>query len=279
MQPGRTLQVLGSTAPIDVMAGERLLLRILVVGDDADRASLSSPDLPPFATLSDSTLTLAPTRSHTPGDYTVTIVATTPTQRASSTFQIRVKRFNQPPGYFTIFVYDGIEEMKCACQGAPLLDAERCRFDNDPQVMFPFTEPDGDPVFVEVELQPSDAGLGVVNRTFRFDPPSYSTSSLDGVRALDGLLPGTQYRFVLRVCDALGACATQPSSTYFSPIPLDGGWFDFGTISRGPAGASCMHATAGEFCSTASDCCSGSCDFTVVGYCGLPFCNRCGTCR
>ena len=57
------LAVVVADKPLQVQAGENLLVQVVAVGRDSGSAVISSPDLPPFATLDGSLLTIAPDRS------------------------------------------------------------------------------------------------------------------------------------------------------------------------------------------------------------------------
>ena len=90
------LQLVVSDTPITLQAGQTLALQLLVIGAGSEQATISSPDLPPFAVLQGSLLTLSPSRQYE-GDYTLTLVATTQSSNASASLHVTVQRPETAP--------------------------------------------------------------------------------------------------------------------------------------------------------------------------------------
>src|SRR5438132_1028786 len=83
------LQLLVTKDPLVVETDHTLMLQVLVIGEGADEATISSPDLPAFAKLQGAILTLSPSREYQ-GDYTLTLVATAGPSTSSARLHVSV---------------------------------------------------------------------------------------------------------------------------------------------------------------------------------------------
>src|SRR5437867_2785571 len=148
------LQLVVSDTPITLQAGQTLALQLLVIGAGSEQATISSPDLPPFAVLQGSLLTLSPSRQYE-GDYTLTLVATTQSSNASASLHVTVQRPETAPRlwFFSISGTSGDN------LGGFCLDFSNCILYGTPIISLSAADDEGDPVTWDVELVPSDQPL------------------------------------------------------------------------------------------------------------------------
>ncbi len=261
------LQVPGNA--VELMAGDSLLVQVLVAGDVSGTATIAPTQLPSFATLDGSRLRLAPSRAVTPGTYHVALSASAGGETASAEFEVEISRYNvNPEMVFQRWSDDDQDKYTCRIHtpliGNQLYTAADCRFDGDPRIQYDFKDTDGDAVEVEFEFVSNGAFTGVA--THRVTAPA--TPGIDlaqGSLVISGLQNGTTYRVAIRACDVAGGCWQ-----ILGPVraPLGNGWTDVGEVKKGcEAGATCG-LPAGSGCSAQSDCASRTCDFSASQCCG-----------
>lgn len=262
------LQVPGEA--VELMAGDSLLVQLLVVGDAAGTATIAAAQLPPFATLDGSRVRLAPSRAVAPGTYQVALTASAGGETATAAFDVEISRFNVNPEMTFQWWSDGDED-KYTCRihtpliGDRLYTAADCRFDGDPKVQFDFKDSDRDPVEVEFEFAANGVFTGVATHRLTL-PASPGNDYVSGSLVITGLQNGTTYRVAMRACDVAGGCwqILRPERA-----SLGDGWTDVGEIKKGcEAGATCG-LPAGGGCSASSDCVSRSCDFSASQCCAV----------
>lgn len=247
------LRVVVADTPVEMLAGSTMLVQVLVLGPGAAEAVLSSPDLPAFATLAGSVLTLAPTRAFE-GDHLITLVATAGASTVSAVLHVHVTRPNAPPQL--VFVQMGDDDLTRSWNVCP---GPRCTIGGLASAIAVVSDDDGDDVTVEVELAPADEPFAGVP-THSATVPSNASARVP----LPGLAPGSAYRFVMRLRDALGASGVYPgwgSDSDWAGLPY-GYPFVQGPC---PADGPCACVPTGSLTCTADlDCCSGSCDIWAM---------------
>jgi len=214
-----------SDTPIVLQAGHSLALQLLVVGAGSDEATISSPDLPQFATLQGGLLTLSPGREYE-GDYDLTLVAEAAASTASAVLHVTVTRHNTPPAIEGgTFMGDasGLADSFCASFGT-------CTLHGVASIYVNVKDAEGDLVTVDVEVVQSGQAFSGI--------PTHSVTAPVGVDHADGscgsaydafhaciqvplrdLATGRGYAFAIRLRDALGATAT-----YACPYPTLNEW-------------------------------------------------------
>src|SRR5438874_4490925 len=95
--PASRLELVVPDTAIDMQGGQTREIQLLVVGHKAEQAMFSA-ELPPFARLVGSLLTLSPTRADA-GQYGLTVTATVGNESASATMQVVVRSPNTPPSW------------------------------------------------------------------------------------------------------------------------------------------------------------------------------------
>lgn len=256
-----TLRIVVADAPVEIVAGSTLLVQVLVIGPGASAGVISSPDLPPFATLAGSLLTLSPTRAFE-GDYPITLVATAGSNIASAVLHVRVSRPNAPPELSWVSMSDDdLSRSWNVCPGG------WCTIAGLASVVVVVQDDDRDDVTVELELVPSGQPF-TGEPTHSATIPSGNATATCGAAApsacaaipLPGLVPGSSYKFALRLRDALGATGVYPgwgSEAEWAGLP-SGYSFVQGPC---PADGPCACVPTGALtCTSGLDCCSGSCD-------------------
>lgn len=254
-----SLQLVVSDTPVELAAGETLRVKVLVIGDGSSSAVLSSPDLPPFATLQGTDLTLSPTRSHE-GDYAFTLVATASTGTASAVFHLRVSRSNTPPRLLSAFsLWDGDRfRLPFVCPGPA------CTVSGIPGFVAFMRDDEGDDLTLELEVAPlGQPFTGVATHSITVpsghDEAGVCQTADTCVRLqMPGLVAGSDYHFTVRLRDALGAWGGVSG-----PAPSDGWLFlpDGLAFEQGPcpSGATCRCVQRAGPCFASSECCSGVC--------------------
>lgn len=258
-----TLALQAPSSSVKLMAGETLLVQLLVVGDAAGQAEVTATALPAFAAIDGTIVRLAPSRAVAPGVYHAAFSASAGGQVATAEFDIEVTRFNTNPEMSFQWWSDGAAD-KYTCRihtplfGDGLYTAADCRFDNPPVARFDFKDLDHDPVELEFELSATGTFTGTATHRVTLTSPS-SSEYVSGTITLAGLQNGTTYRIAMRACDVAGGCWQIPRP---ERAPLGNGWLDVGELKQGcEAGATCGLPTGGG-CSAPSDCASRQCDFT-----------------
>jgi hypothetical protein len=220
-----------SAETITVAPGEKLFLEIIVIGAGSDPVAISSPDLPGFATLSDTTLILSPGRTDI-GNHVVTLVARSGSQSVSDQVSIAVDRANTAPTLRMRMNLDGSEIWSEALAYQPKFYIEAC-------------DGESDPMTAEVEVVP--AGKDFTGEpTFRRALTDCSGSCCNGEVAIT-LPSGAWYKDRERVRDDLGASSDWEPNAF--PWML-------GPCANGPCPG---FGLPWDKCLTASDCVSSAC--------------------
>src|SRR5438046_1684103 len=92
-----SLQLVVPAGAIEMQGGETRQIQLLVLGVYNDQVTLSG-QLPTFASISGSMLTLAPTRADA-GDYPMTVTATASGDSTSAELRVIVSVPNTPPNW------------------------------------------------------------------------------------------------------------------------------------------------------------------------------------
>lgn len=189
-----TLALQLADTPLQLTAPTSVLLQIVVVGADGNAVSVSSPDLPPFASLQGTLLTLAPGYEDV-GSYAIELDATTSQATATGVLSVQVTRSNTGP-YFLMpmFVNNGVD-------GNPV-----------PHLLGAVCDKEGDNFTYEVEIVSVDQALANVATytkliDFSVTPPvPYVTDASCAEPTFDlGSLPTGQYHGAVHAYDVLGA--------------------------------------------------------------------------
>ncbi|HEY1816730.1 MAG TPA: hypothetical protein VGG74_30490 [Kofleriaceae bacterium] len=174
-------------APIDIEAPTKLLVQIVTVGGDA--TSVTSSNLPAFATLTAQTITLDPGYGDA-GDYSIDLVATTTEgETAEGTLQLHVTRMNTGPMWLPVPMYIA----------GPALEAAVCDMEGDNFTFELSVAPLGQ--------QPADTPDFTADVDFSVTPPlSYELPNYCANIQIDltGLGSG-DYEADMYAVDALGA--------------------------------------------------------------------------
>ena len=219
------LRFVSSDSSIVLETNQTVVLQLLVVGVGSNEAVISSPDLPAFATLDGSRLTLAPGRSYE-GDYLLTLLAKTPSSTASSVLHVSVTRRNTPPSVSLILVSDptGIWP---ACN--PMLRTSD-ELHGLASVDVVVSDAEGDAVTIEAEVVPKGqafSGVATHSITASVGVNHASRCTAGGANQtcielpFVGLQTGKTYSFALRIRDQIGANADLP----YEATPAGDGWW------------------------------------------------------
>lgn len=226
-------QALALSLPDDTItleAGQKQYVTLLTVGARDGSQVTFTGQLPAFARLDGSLLTLAPGRGDE-GDYDLVIEAAVGDQSSSASLHVVVTVQNTAPalgmGLLGLGDANGIYT-----PGPWVIPSENCPgptcvIGASPAVYVGACDAESDAMTVEVEVvQRGQAFSG--NATHAFTGPAGTQSDRCGNYGagcscykvpLDGLLAGQSYAFAVRVADALGATASPPWAN-----PLDHGW-------------------------------------------------------
>ncbi|HEY3801883.1 MAG TPA: hypothetical protein VGL61_04715 [Kofleriaceae bacterium] len=187
---------LGAT-PIDIEAPTMLLVQIVTVGGDA--TSVTSANLPAFATLTAQTITLDPGYADA-GDYSIDLVATTTDgDTAEGTLLLHVTRANTGPMWLPVPMYIA----------GPALEGAVCDMEGDNFTFELSVAPLGQ--------QPADTPDFTANVDFSVTPPlpyELPNNCANIVVDLTGLASG-QYVADMYAIDVLGA----PDPYGWVPVP------------------------------------------------------------
>lgn len=200
------LQLLVSDMPITMQAGQTLALQLLVIGAGSEQATISSPDLPPFATLQGSRLTLSPSRQYE-GDYTLTLVASTQSSTASASLRLTVQRPETAPRPQVFF----LSATNGDNLGGFCLDLPTCVLYGTPIFYLSAVDDEGDPVTWDIELVSSEqpfSGSPTQTLTQPVTRPPYPP---EVQMPFSGLTVGQSYSFAVRCRDGLGAACSWSS--------------------------------------------------------------------
>jgi hypothetical protein len=220
---GKNLQLVVTKDPIVLETDHTTVLELLVIGEGADEATISSPDLPPFATLKGSILTLSPTRAFQ-GDYSLTLVATAGTSTSSAKLQVTVIRFNSAPTLNGYTLFDSTGWIDTVYHPWPVT------FYGTPVFGMHVADAEGDIVTAEMEVIPAGQVFSAVPTHAATAPVGTDTGvcveNYDAFHAcieleLTGLTIGQRYMFAIRVRDSFGASTVwyghQPTAARTAP--------------------------------------------------------------
>jgi hypothetical protein len=232
-----SLELVMPATPIEIAGGHTREIQILVIGAPAEEVTLSA-ELPSFATLVGSLLTLAPQRADA-GNYQLTITATAGAQSTSSELYVTVSAPNSPPSWSSRDVMlgsgdDGVFSNPPGPGGTlpPMIcPSHNCVLANPISVFVArICDADGDSVTVDVEVILLGAGFtktpthtvsGQVGRPqtayCQDGDPNCSCFQLP----LGDLAPDTSYEFAVRIMDEHGALASFRQA-YDGTMPGDG---------------------------------------------------------
>jgi hypothetical protein len=227
-----------------MQGGQTRDIQLLVIGTGSERATFSA-DLPSFAKLVGSVLTLSPKRADE-GQYVVTVTAIVGDESARTTMQVVVRSPNTPPSWMMnpiaaggILLGDdagiygpgpmvgGCPGASCELKGLPSIYASTvCDQEDDPVTVDVEIVPLGQP-FTKTPTHSRTGQVGVNNGGPRCQT-AFEHCSCFQVPA-DGLARGTTYAFAVRLTDARGAVTTsrdapdgwvsQPSFLQFKTAP------------------------------------------------------------
>jgi len=232
------LQFVMDARPVVLTTGESVVIQLLVIGQHASEAAISSADLPPFATLDGSRLTLAPTRAFQ-GDYSMTLVAESGSSNASATLHVSVQRDNTPPflmlgGFSWADANGGPYDSSGPCtpelHGTAAVHAFLGDAEGDSVTWEAEVVPKGQP-FSGKPTQSVSAAVGIVADCSAAHDPYHSCKGgryfyRDFELPLEGLAIGTTYSVAIRLRDQLGAVAT--SMPAMSVTDIGNGWWTGG---------------------------------------------------
>lgn len=215
---------------IEMQGGETRQIQLLVIGAEGDQVTFSG-QLPAFASLTDSLLTLAPRRSDS-GEYQIALTATAGGQSTSANLRVIVSVPNTPPNWMPIQTMMGDAKLGvvsnspfCGNTTCMICPSDNCLLANPPSIYTILCDAERDAVTVDVD---------VVERGAAFTKnPTYSASGPVGVAQTPNCLVGApdcvclqvvltsstngaSYDFAIRVKDSRG------SVTSFSYAP--DGW-------------------------------------------------------
>jgi len=196
-------QLVVGTKPLALEAPTKVLVELLVVGATGPTVTVSSPNLPAFATLSGVTLTLD-VQYKDVGDYAIELDASDGVNATTDTLNLQVTRTNTGPYWLPSPYW-------ISGTGG-----------NPPQLRAPACDKEGDNFTIEVVVGPTT--MPTLPTTpqfttfvdFTITPPlSYEPgmSCVDRFVDLPGLPSGQDYYGAIRAYDVLGA----PSDGWLQP--------------------------------------------------------------
>src|SRR5437868_2982741 len=255
-------------AALTLRGGETKTLGLLVVGTVPGPVTFSGKNLPSFATLSGSVLTLAPTRADM-GDYSLTLIATASGESQSSILRISVLRSNSPPaGGFEYFT-DDTSHYTNTCP-----NPATCTAIGTPVLHLRFCDAEGDGVTTELEVVERGRAFTKTPTYSTFVPAGAAIRFNDGTCAdvtfpIQGLTLQRSYDFAMRFSDEFGAVTTHNNNNP-DVVTAPDGWMTsvFWGFDQGPCTTrTCACLPSGfEPCLSDSQCCSGVCRPDVHGW-------------
>ncbi|MFL5311580.1 MAG: hypothetical protein ACJ79H_14110 [Myxococcales bacterium] len=225
---GRTyragLELVAPDTPIEMQGGQTREIQLMVVGTQSEQATFSA-DLPPFAKLTGSLLTLSPKRADE-GQYELTVTALAGDESARAKMQVVVRSPNTAPswdpfGAGGILLGDdagiygpgpmmgGCPGASCELHGVPAIYASVCDSEDDVVTVDVEIVPLGRP-FTKTASHSRTGQAGVSNSGPRCATGDAHCSCFE--IPATGLAPGAAYAFAVRVSDARGAVATRPDA-------------------------------------------------------------------
>ena len=235
-----SLELVMPATPIEIAGGHTREIQILVIGAPAEEVRLSA-QLPSFATLVGSLLTLAPQRADA-GNYQLTITARAGAQSTSSELYVTVSAPNSPPTWSPRDVMLGNDDGVFSNPPGPggtlspmICPSDNCVLANPVSVFVQgICDADGDSVTVDVEVislgaeftkTPShtvSAQMGRPQTVYcQYVDPNCNCFQLPlGVLASD-----TSYEFAVRIMDEHGALSS--FKYWFDGTMPSDGWVHF----------------------------------------------------
>ena len=257
----------GDGIPITMQTRESKSFALLAVGAKSSKLTFTSKNLPAFATLQQSILTLSPGATDG-GTYHFSISVNNDGNSASSEFALTVVHPADPPVWsqdLLPFLNDDIGQRYFACPGST------CTVIGTPVVTVEGCTTNGDDLLVDVEVVPHGQQMtGQPTFTQQFSSPACSIGSMFPASPqtvpLPGLTPGERYDFSLRVSNTAGVAAMPDPGPGYAGTTLDKGWVGPMQFEQGPCAAGTLCACIANdapsnlnFCQFAVDCCSGHC--------------------
>ena len=273
LQVGSEANTNNESTALILRGGETKTLGLLVVGTVPGPVTFSGRNLPAFAMLSGSVLTLAPTRADM-GDYSLTLIAAAGGESQSSTLRVSVLRFNSPPtggfGYFS----DDTSHYETTCP-----NPVTCTAIGTPVLHLGFCDAEGDGVTTELEVIERGRPFTKTPTYSTFVPAGAASRYNDGkcgevTFPLPGLTLQQSYDFAIRLSDEFGAVTMHAND--FEVVTAPEGWmtsprwgFDQGPCTT--RNCACL-PSGSEPCLSDFECCSGVCRPDVHGW---PTCQPC----
>jgi hypothetical protein len=218
-------------------------VQVVILGAGAEPVTVSSPDLPAFATMSGTTLNLAPGTADL-GVHSFTLVATSGKLSDRAEMTVVVERGNTAPSLKIAWLQD-----------ADSGDVARELLFN-PRVTVSACDAESDPLTVELEVTPAaDPFSGIPTQTAPCAP--LAPGDCCWARVPLEVVPGARYKARARARDDLGGVSDwRPAGTVFVAGPCAGPCPD--------------HGVAWDNCLTDADCHSGGCVATPSTPIPLP---------
>jgi hypothetical protein len=248
---------------VEMNAGSTTVIEMLVLGASPDAVAFRATNLPAFATLRGTELTVAPGRQDA-GEYAITLIATVASESQSAPLNLLVHRTNTPPKWGGGFMFGDDTGFRRDC-----LSPSTCTARGTPKLYMFVCDPENDRVVIDVEVVPRGQPFTGVPTHSTSLPTEYpSGASRDcatayGPVSLTGLAVEHSYDYAIRVSDEFGAVANVPLAS--------NGWLrrDFFGFDQGPCTTrqcACVAAGGTGCAGDPYQCCSGICDTSVFGY-------------
>lgn len=263
------LEVDDGDSAIEMQAGETRSIQIVVIG--ASEPVTITADLPPFAALTGTLLTISPARTDA-GAYSLAITATAGSLSHTVILNVTVHLQNTPPraGFIGTWALladdDGLRRFE-TCPGP------YCTLLEGSSLLSVVCDDELDEVTVALEVIPqgdtfsgqpthSGSGRGIAGTAAKCEGNGSSFGEgCTCVKIPLGLEPDRTYVFAMKVTDELGAVASPSGHAFYYPE----GWFrsNLWQFDQGPCTThECACRPAGTFCwgpAYGTECCSGAC--------------------
>ena len=227
-----SLELVTPGTPIEMQGGQTREIQLLVIGATGEQVTFSA-QLPPFAKLVGSLLTLSPGRADA-GDHQLTVTATAGAQSTSAELHVIVSAPNTPPRWRPITTMlgnnDGVYSNRPCSPACGICPGDTCVLGSPVSLFATVCDADLDPVTVDVEV----VSLG---SQFAKTPTHSLTAPVGKLQSLycsyldpacacfqiqfPDLRFGASYEFAVRITDAQGAVASFPYASD-GLVPSDG---------------------------------------------------------
>jgi hypothetical protein len=239
---------------IEMQTEQTRVVQFVLVGNVPPNVVFAGINLPSFATMAGSLMTLAPGRGDA-GTFVISVSASDGKQTDVTSLRVIVTRGNAAPRWSDelgsyIFGDDHGAHFAALCPGV------HCTAVGTAKLLGMFCDADDDEVKVEVEVVPLGTPFSG-QATHSAIAPRGTTRSCTGqqtVVPLTGLSPEQSYEFAVRVSDEFGAVANLGDSQRDGWIHWQGYRFDQGPCTT----RQCACVPAGGGCERADQCCSGA---------------------